>query len=185
MERGQTAAAAAEFEAALAILSDPAVPPAVRSRPRLELGVAYEGLGRLADAARLYESVAADDPGNADAPWRMGAVRWREGRREEAVALWNRAIAIDPGHARALSDIGLAAWLSGDLSGARRAWQRASEVDPTVASVWYRLGNLHEREGDLAAARTAWAEFLRRSHGRHPEWRAEVEAKLRTVGAPR
>jgi len=185
MEQGRTAAAAAEFEAALAILSDPVVPPAARSRPRLELGVAYEGLGRLADAARLYESVAADDPGNADAPWRMGVVRWREGRREEAVALWNQAIAIDPGHARALSDLGLAAWLSGDLAGARRAWQRASEVDPTVASVWYRLGNLHEREGDLAAARSAWAEFLRRSHGRHPEWRAEVEARMRAEGAAR
>jgi tetratricopeptide (TPR) repeat protein len=180
MEQGRPAEAAAEFEAALAILSDPAVPPAVRSRPRMELGVAFEALGRLADAARLYESVAAEDPGNADAPWRMGVVRWREGRRDEAVVLWSRAVAADPGHARALSDLGLAAWLSGDLAAARRTWQRAAEADPTVASVWYRLGKLHETEGDLAAARAAWTEFLRRSVGRHPEWRAEVEARLRS-----
>jgi tetratricopeptide (TPR) repeat protein len=178
MEQGRPAEAAREFERALEILSDPSVPPAVRSRPRLELGVAWEQLGRLEDALRLYEAVAAEDPGNADAPWRMGVVRWREGRKGEAVDLWQRAVALDPRHARAMSDLGIASLLAGDAAGAKAMWRRAMEADPTVASVWYRIGNLHEREGDLAAARAAWAEFLRRSPGRYPEWRAEVEAKL-------
>lgn len=185
MEQGRPEEAAQAFEQALRILSRGPVPPEVRARPRLELGVALEGLGRLPEAEQLYAAVLQERPAHAEALWRLGVVRWRQGRRPDAVALWQRAVAAEPRHARALSDLGIAALAAGDSAGAKAFWRRAAEADPTVASVWYRLGNLHEREGDLPAARVAWTEFLRRAHDRHPQWRAEVAQKLGTSATPR
>jgi hypothetical protein len=74
MEQGRPEEAIAELEAQLRILRAAPVPP---TRASVELGVAYEAAGRLADAASLYEQAAREDRGAADPPWRLGVVRWR------------------------------------------------------------------------------------------------------------
>ncbi len=175
MERDRAAEAVPHFERQIEILRGT---PASLSRPRLELGVAYERLGRLEEAAATYGEILREEPRSADALWRLGVVRWAQGRRGDAVASWLEAVAADPSHARALSDLGIARLAEGDRAGARAYWLLATRADPRLASVWYRLGNLSEREGDLATARAAWAEFLRRDHGKSPREEAEVRRKL-------
>lgn len=126
MERGEPAAAAAQFEQALQIRDD--------ARTRLELGVADEALGRAQAAEKLYLDLLREAPANSDALWRLGNVRWSQGRRDEAVTLWREVLQLDPDHAHALSDLGVAAWNAGDTRGARALWRRAAQADP-----WLRL----------------------------------------------
>ena len=180
MERGDPAAAAAQFEQALQIVAGH---PRSEARARIELGVAYEALGRGVEAEQQYQSVLRDDPENADAVWRLGDVRWSQARRDEAVSLWSRAVQLDPRHARALSDLGIAAWNAGDLRGAESYWLRAARADPLLARAWTRLGELYQREGDERRAQQAFAEFLRRAHGKFPDEERAITARLRAGGA--
>jgi tetratricopeptide (TPR) repeat protein len=181
MERGQAAAALPQFQAVIRILQGT---PAPLARNHLELGVAYEQLGRLDDAARAYEQALRDERDYPDALWRLGVVRWSQGRQAEAISFWLRTVGVDPRHARALSDLGIAYSLSGDDQAARGMWERATAADPRLASAWYRLGALYQRDGDVERARRAWREFLRHEHGKFPQEREEIEAKLRGPATP-
>lgn len=183
MERGRVAEAAREFQREIEILRGT---PTSTSRAQLELGVAYEQLGALDDAARIYGEILRDEPRYSDAMWRLGVVRWEQGRRADAVATWRETVSMDPGHARALSDLGIAYSVAGDRAAAKEWWLRATRADPRLASVWLRLGYLYEREGDLDLARAAWREFLRHAHQKYPREQAEVAAKLaQPSAAPR
>ena len=177
MERGRPAEALPHFQAAVEIArANPE--KASSSRHRLELGVAYEALARLDDAAAVYREILRDDPRYADASWRLGVVQWAAGMRSDAVATWQRTVQLDPRHARALSDLGIAASLGGDVAAARAFWERAVAADPRLASAWYRLGNLYERSGDLDRARWAWSEFLNHAGPKLQREQAEVRRKL-------
>lgn len=185
MEAGRPQEAAEAFGRAASIIRRPGTPQSRLAPALIEQGVAYEKLGLLLDAARLYEEVLDSDPRNPDALWRLGVVAWQQGNRPAAVALWERAVSVDPAHARAWNDLGIAASLRGDLDGAQAAWTRATAESPNLASAWYRLGNLLERRGDAAGARRAWVRFLETAHDRFPEMREEVARKLGTTSAPR
>ena len=185
MEAGRPDEAAAAFRRAAEIIRRPGTPQDRLAPALVELGVAHERTGQLAEAERIYEDILRADPRNGDALWRLGVVRWQGGDRPGAVGLWMRVVEIDPAHARAWNDLGIAALLSGDPDGARRAWERATTADPNLASAWYRLGNLHERRGDPDAARRAWMRFLETAHDRFPEMREEVARKLGTSASPR
>ena len=185
MEAGRPQEAAEAFGRAASIIRRPGTPQGRLAPALVEQGVAYEKLGLLLDATRLYEEVLASDPRNPDALWRLGVVAWQQGNRPAAVALWERTVSADPAHARAWNDLGIAASLRGDLDGAQVAWTRATAASPNLASAWYRLGNLLERRGDAAGARRAWVRFLETAHDRFPEMREEVARKLGTTSAPR
>ena len=185
MEQGRAEEAVAEFERAVEILRDAPAPRTVSSRPRLELAVAYDRLGRLRESEETVLAVLRDDPGSADALWRLGVIRWKLGNVREAVDLWRRAIAADPRHAPAMSDLGIAYLAAGDTAAAKAMWLRSAATDPTLAIVWFRLGELYEQEGDAGRAREARLEFLKRANGRYPEMRAQVTARLGLAPATR
>jgi len=178
MEQGRAEEAVVEFTRAVEILRDSPAPRTVLSRPRLELAVAYDRLGRLRESEETVRAVLRDDPGSADALWRLGVVRWKLGNVRDAVDLWRRAIAADPRHAPAMSDLGIAYLAAGDTAAAKAMWLRSAATDPTLAIVWFRLGELYEQEGDAGRARDARVEFLKRANGRYPELRAQAAAKL-------
>ncbi len=178
MERGRPLEALPHFIAAVEISRANPERPA---RHLLELGVAYEALHRLDEAAAVYERILHDDPSYSDALWRLGVVRWAAGSRAEAVATWRRTLEIDPHHARALSDLGIAASASGDWAAAEQSWERAVAADPRLASAWYRLGNLYERRGEMDRARLAWSEFLKQAGPKQARERDEVAAKIRSA----
>jgi Flp pilus assembly protein TadD len=165
--------------AKLAPLPDP--PP----QPYVELGVAYERLGRAADAERVYADLLRRRPDHPDALWRLGVVRWTQGRRDEAARLWERTISVSPDHARAMTDLGIARYAGGDADGAEALWTRATQVDPRSAGPWLSLGNLYENRGDLPSARRAWREFLARArYGVYPGERERITEKLRASELP-
>jgi tetratricopeptide (TPR) repeat protein len=182
MEDGRVPEGARELERAVALLSGVPGPP--DEGPRVQLGVAYERLGRLDAAEGLYEDVLRRSPDMADALWRLGVVRWAEGRRDEAEGLWTRTLAVAPDHARAMGDLGLALDRRGDVAGAERLWLRAAEVDPRTAGPWLSLGNLYERRGEVARARAAWRRFLELArYGVYPVQREAIAERLRALDA--
>ena len=171
-----------EIETAVGGLSDVADPPA---EPFVELGVAYERLGRLDDAEAVYADLLRRRPEYPDALWRLGVVRWGQRRPGEATRLWERTLAVAPGHAQAMTDLGIARYAGGDLAGAEALWIRATEVDPRSAGPWLSLGNLYEQRGDLSRARRAWREFLERArYGVYPGERERVIQKLQASRPP-
>lgn len=180
MEDGRVPEGVGELERAVALRAGVPGPP--DEGARIQLGVAYERLGRVDRAGALYEDVLRRSPGTADALWRLGVVRWSQGRRDEAEQLWERTLTVAPDHARAMGDLGLALDRRGDAAGAERLWLRAAEADPRAAGPWLSLGNLYERRGELARAREAWTRFLARAqYGVYPAQRDAVAARLRAL----
>ena len=181
MEEGRAPEGVRELEAAVRALEALADPP---EGPSIQLGVAYERVGRSDAAAALYEHVLGRSPDHPDALWRLGVVRWSQGNRQEAVRLWERTIAVAPDHARAMTDLGIARWQGGDASGAEALWLRAAEIDPRSAGPWLSLGNLYAGRGDLARARAAWERFLELArYGVYPGQRDAVAERLRALEA--
>lgn len=178
LEQGRMEEAARAFERAAEILEGrPDAAPAL-----VQLGVAYEHLGRTDEAERLYARVLQADPRHPDALWRTGVRRWARGDRPGAVSLWERALAAEPRHAPALADLGVAAFVAGDLPGAAARLREAAAVAPRLPGVWYKLGIVQERQGDRAGALAAWRRFLELSPQPSPE-RDDVERRLAGAGA--
>ncbi len=178
LERGEMAGAAAAFSRAAEIL---AVRPDAQAPALVQLGVAYEHLGRAEEAERLYARVLALDPLHPDALWRTGVRRWEHGDRSGAVELWERVVAAEPRHAPALADLGVAAYVAGDLLGAETRLRQAAEIAPRLPGVWYKLGLVSDRLGRRAEARAAWRRFLELAPGPSRE---RDDAERRLAAAP-
>lgn len=172
--RKEMAGAAAAFARAAEIL---AVRPDAQADALVQLGVAYEQLGRAEEAEQLYARVLAREHRHPDALWRMGVRRWARGDPPGAVQLWERAIAAEPRHAPALSDLGLAAYAAGDLQGAEARFREATAIAPTLPGVWYKLGVVCEQRGRREEALAAWRRFLELAPEPSLE-RDEVERRL-------
>lgn len=181
MEEGHEAEGVRELEAAVRMQAALPSPPA---KTRVDLGVAYERAGRLAEAEATYADVLRSTPDHPDALWRLGVVRWALRDRAGAVRLWERTLAVDPGHARAMSDLGIAARAAGDDARAESLWLAAARLDPRAAGPWLSLGGLYEQRGDLDRARAAWRRFLELArYGVYPGQREAVSARLRELDA--
>jgi tetratricopeptide (TPR) repeat protein len=181
MEVGRVPEGVRELERSVQAQAALPVPP---TSTRVELGVAYERAGRLAEAEALYADVLRTAPDHPDALWRLGDVRWGQGRQEEAVRLWERTLSVAPDHARAMIDLGIAARVAGDDRRAEALWLRAAELDPRAAGPWLSLGALYEQRGELSRARAAWRRFLELArYGVHPGQREAVEERLRAMEA--
>jgi Flp pilus assembly protein TadD len=120
---GQTAAAIAAFEKALAL--DP------------KNAVACQNIGiALVKAEKFPEAVAAFDRAfaiNERLPraWNgKGVALERLGRHEEAVAAWKRAVDLDPGQLDALFNVGMVSAQRGDAATARIALRAFIERAP-------------------------------------------------------
>ncbi len=178
MEVGRVPEGVHALEVAVRKLAPLREPPA---QPYVELGVAYERLGRAADAEAVYADLLLRQPDLPDASWRLGVVRWGQGRHDEAEQLWERTLAVSPGHAQAMTNLAIARHQRGDVAGAEGLWLRATRVDPRSAGPWLGLGNLYESLGNLPRARGAWREFLERArYGVYPGERERIAEKLRT-----
>src|SRR3974390_1214800 len=86
--------------------------------------------GRLAAAARRYESILAQLPDHADALHLLGVVALQQGRLQQAVELIGRAIAVNPAVADYHSNLAEACRLLGRLDDAVASGQAALRLRP-------------------------------------------------------
>lgn len=167
--RGQAAAAAAGYQAALG--RDPA---------NVEARV---GLARLAQAAgdevtaRLQcDAVLADLPGHAPALVVLAALAEGRGDLPGSIALLSRVVAANPGDRPARVKLARLLRQSGDAAGARDQWKAALELKED-AETMVALAEAARLCGDTATEQRALERLSALDPG-SPEWRRIAEIRV-------
>ena len=123
-----------QFEIALATSETEAESALDRSRVRMDMGLAFEGLGQPAEAAQQYELAIEQNPRQRDAINNLALIRTREQRFEEAIRLYDLALEVDPELASAHVGKGVALFQTGQPEDALRHFETALSLDPDLAS---------------------------------------------------
>src|ERR1700744_3128974 len=135
-----------------AMNSSPAAPPDTGMHPLLPQAVALHQAGKLAEAAKLYEQILAQMPGQFDAAHLLGVIALQEGRYPDAQRLILSALEINPKHSHALSNLAAAYMRNNQLSEALVYAQRACESEPDSLDGLINLGSILRQLGRAAEA---------------------------------
>jgi len=140
MERGlermhaqDHAAAAREFESALAAQHDAA--PA-----HYQLGLARMRLGQLEEAADSFVLATCFDAAMAPAYYALALVEDRQGKLDQALRSVDHALTADPRHADAMNLRGALLLRGGDIAEARASFECAVALEPGHARAHSNLG---------------------------------------------
>ena len=136
-----------------------------------ELAAAATLSGRLPEAARALERVAALEPRDADALADLGNVYLQLQRVGDAQSTLQKALGLDPDLPRAHNTMGLAMLNAGNADGAERSFRESIRHQPDLAEAHNNLGN-------LLASRKMYAEA-----GHHFE-KALAQQSRRRRGSP-
>ncbi|MGD1277266.1 MAG: tetratricopeptide repeat protein [Tepidisphaeraceae bacterium] len=110
--------------------------------------------GQVAEAARIYRKVLAQEPQNAEALRLLGVAARQQGQLDEALRLIQQCIAIDPAKAEAHFNLGDVLRSQGKLAEAAKAYAKAIELNPDLAASHLHLGQvLHEQRKHEQAER--------------------------------
>lgn len=174
LARGAPAVALAHLQA---VVEGPEAPLA-----RLNLGIALQALGRLAEAIPPLEAAQAALPNHPEPPFRLGTIAGLRGEGERARGLLAEAVRHDPSHIPALAALAALAEAAGDLPGARGLLARARALDPAEPELHLAEARLTLAEGQAGAAAAAAAGLL----AAHPDHAAAgtlwAEAMLAAEG---
>lgn len=125
---------------------------------RLRRGTLLHLDGDVDEAARLYRSVLADDPGHAVAHNNLGFLLAQTGDLDEAITHYEAALDANPGSSMALTNLGNARLSRGDPDGVELL-ESAVDTAPDNAIAWDSLGRarllFEDAEGAEQALRTA------------------------------
>jgi tetratricopeptide (TPR) repeat protein len=123
--------------------------------PRLVLASFNEGRGRLADAQRLGEEAARQEPGRWTHQLQAGVLQARLRRVEAAETSLRKATELAPDQPEAHVALAQVYALEGrNLAAARKEAETAVRLEPTAAH-YFILGTVCQRQGDCAAALAA------------------------------
>jgi tetratricopeptide (TPR) repeat protein len=117
--------------------------------------------GALADAARIYETLLAAEPGHPDALHLLGVVALQQGRLGQAVELIGRAIGIRPDVAAYHANLGEAYRALGRVAEAADSCRTALRLQPNYAEAANSLGLALMAQGQLDAAIAQFRAALR------------------------
>ena len=185
---GRTEAAAGYLEQVLARDSGAAA-------AHYPLGLAYRGLGRVADAQthlrrRSQAEILPPDPlidalselvETADAHYGLGIEAGRVGDWMEAVAQFRRALTLDPRHAPAALNLSAALHRQGDEAGALREARNTLAIAPSEARAHYIIAAVHALGGRDDDAIRAYEEATKLD-GRFIEAHLSLAQALRRRG---
>lgn len=124
------------------------------------LGVKFQALGDLRQAADHYERAIRIDPNHSRARNNLGSVYRKAGRMREAMAQYSEAIRIRPADARARNNLGSLQLAQGDLDQAAAQFHAALEINPDFQEAEYNLGAVALRKQDFAAAKVHFERVL-------------------------
>lgn len=150
-------------------------PESARQLPRGVRGFAYDpdleqlfqeainhhGVGRLADAERLYRQVLKLQPDHAGALSMIALVASIAGKSDAALLLAKRAVALNPAAGRWRGNLALVLAKAGRLSEAEVENRRALELTPHLFELHNNLANILRQQGRLPEAADAYRAALR------------------------
>jgi serine/threonine-protein kinase len=142
--RGESQLAIRAFQ--LAIELDPKV-----ARYHLNLGVAFEHLGRLDDAVASYDRAIELEPKNAGSHLNLGNALLKKGELEDAIASYRESVELDPKYVTGWVVLGRALGQNGDSEEAIQCARKAAELAPAesgpaldVAAALFSAGRVDE-----------------------------------------
>jgi tetratricopeptide (TPR) repeat protein len=138
--------------------------------------------GRIGEAARLYEAIAAREPDNAEARHYLGALLASTGRLQDAKALMKRALELKPKAFAYLENYIGVLVLAEDFAEALELSRKALGRQPRNANVLYLQAASLQKLDRLDEARAAFVELLRLAPN-HPAGRKEYAVTLNRIGA--
>jgi tetratricopeptide (TPR) repeat protein len=124
----------------VALWTDAVEKAPAKARPRHNLGVALNALGRRAEAMTLLEEAVRLDPGYAQGHDSLGVALGDAGRPAEAEAHFLRAIELEPKLAAPWFDLGTLRFESGRYAEAIPLLEQAIARNPDHAAAYANLG---------------------------------------------
>ncbi len=150
-------------------------------QPTLQDAFALHGQGRLGEAARIYEAIAAREPGNAEARHYLGAILASAGRLQDAKALMKRALELKPSEFAFLENYVGVLVLAEDFGEALELGRTALKRQPRNANVLYLNAASLQKLDRLDEARAAFVALLRLAPD-HLAGRKEYAVTLTRLG---
>lgn len=105
-----------------------------------KLGVSYQFLERLREAARSYNQALTLNPDDPNTNMNLGLVHLYLGDPDEAVKFTERATLLDPKSAAAYSNLGVALDARGEYARAESAYRHSLDIDPDNPTTLLNLG---------------------------------------------
>jgi tetratricopeptide (TPR) repeat protein len=139
----------------------------------LNLGVAYQALGRRSDALASFEEAVRLGPDLAEAHNNLGSALYEQGRADEAVAHWQRAVTLRSDYADPHTNLCEALRTQGRLAEAVAHGRQAVGHNPGSAQAHFNLGKALADQKHYDGAEDCFRAALRL----RPQW-AEVHAHL-------
>ena len=150
-------------------------------QPTLQDAFALHGQGRLGEAARIYEAIAAREPGNAEARHYLGALLASAGRLQDAKPLMKRALELKPSEFAFLENYVGVLVLAEDFAEALELGRKALERQPRNPNLVYLNAASLQKLDRLDEARAAFVALLRLAPA-HLAGRKEYAVTLSRLG---
>jgi len=134
-------------------------------RPTLQDAFALHRQGRIPEAARIYEAIAAREPHNAEARHYLGAILASTGRLDQAKALMKRSLELKPKEFAYLENYVSVLVLAEDFAEALALSREALERQPRSVNVLYLQAASLLKLDRLEEARAQFVALLRLAPG--------------------
>jgi tetratricopeptide (TPR) repeat protein len=129
-------------------------------RVRGGLGLAYQQMDRLPEAAREFERAIELNPRLVDAHFSLAYVYEKSGRTEEAIAAYERVVRLDPGFRDVYFNLAGLYVKKGRLEAARQAYSQHIARQPDDIEARNNLGVVYAMLDRLAEAEAQWRQVL-------------------------
>ena len=128
----------------------------------------YFALGKHEQSFRVYQSLLAEYPVNADIYLELGAICWRLGLSEKAESAYRSAVKLRPSSADAHCNLGVVVWQRDGLSAALPHLQKAIQLDPGHSNAIYNLAGMLAQAGCCKEA-IYWFDKILLDNPRHAD----------------
>ena len=157
---GETLLLGGQPDQAIALFKSLADSDKGRMADYVALATANQMAGNLDAAEQAYEAAVARFPNDADAYWRLGAMRALQRRYPEALESLEKAEQLAPKDPRILRDISLVQLRQGDMKASIATAQRLVSLDPKSADARFFLAGLYQDSGDQGKAADLYKAIL-------------------------
>jgi tetratricopeptide (TPR) repeat protein len=126
------------------------------------LGQVYANSAQWPKAEAEFRAETKQQPGKAEAAYRLGAALLQQGKTSEALPELKRANELKPEMPETLYSLGKAASLAGDSATAEKAWLKVIELEKNTslaAQAHFGLAALYRKQGKTEQARHEMQEF--------------------------
>jgi tetratricopeptide (TPR) repeat protein len=127
----------------------------------IQEGQSLVGAGKLAEAQDLYERAMQEIPDDADLPFELGMIYFRQHDWQRAIENYNRSLSIRPGQVKTLFYLAESFRAAEDLERAEETILQAAHFAPNDAQICQKYGEYLSTGLDTRKMAVSWLEKAR------------------------